>query len=774
MSFAFARIRSPWVLCLCLSLALVLLSVSFFAQQAHASQVTIAWNPDPGSVAGYDVYYGPLNGNYATYNVGDKTVATLQNLSSQAYYIAVAAYDSGGNLSPPSPPMYIYMLVASAGTGGTISPSGGFFQSQGANQTFTIAPTAGYQTTDVQVDGQSVGPVGSFTLTGIAAPHIITATFTAASSSYTIKASAGANGSISPSGAVKVAPGASKTFTITPASGYQTASVLVDGNSVGAVSIYTFSDVSANHTISATFSKPLSSYTITAAAGPNGSISPSGAVKVNYKASKTFAITPASGYQTASVLVDGSPAGAVSSYTFSSVAANHTISATFSATQTTYTITATAGANGSIAPSGAVPVTSGASKTFAITPASGYQVADVQVDGSSVGALTSLTLSNVSANHTISASFSSGGFTITPTAGANGTISPAAPINVAAGSSQTFIITPSAGYKTTDVQVDGSSIGALASYTFSNVTATHTISASFGTGNQPPVADAGPDQAVSATSATVTLNGVNSCDAGGPGITSYLWTQIGGTKVSLSNRKAAQTSFKVPHSTALWGYSSPIGALTFQLTVTNASGLKSTDTCIVNVVSTKAPPIANAGSDQTVNEGVKVQLNGSQSTDPGNGGLKYSWQQIDGPKNVKLSNSKVSQPYFTAPSVAGSLSFRLTVTNGSGLKSSDICYVNVTSASVAPAAVAGPTQTAPAGSVVTLDGTSSEDSSGGIASYLWRQQRGAPAVLSDPTSASPYFTSTDAGPLGNSLTFRLTVKDSFGLRSRAAQVVNVQ
>ncbi len=72
---------------------------------------------------------------------------------------------------------------------------------------------------------------------------------------YTITASAGANGSISPSGAVVLSPGANQTFTITPSSSpcYNIEDVLVDGVSVGAVSSYTFNNVSANHTISASF-----------------------------------------------------------------------------------------------------------------------------------------------------------------------------------------------------------------------------------------------------------------------------------------------------------------------------------------------------------------------------------------------------------------------------------------------------------------------------------------------------------------------------------------
>ena len=72
----------------------------------------------------------------------------------------------------------------------------------------------------------------------------------------------------------------------------------------------------------------------------------------------------------------------------------------------TYTITATAGANGSISPAGTNTVNHGASPTFTITPAAGYRVAAVTVDGTSVGTVTSYTFSNVTASHSITASFS--------------------------------------------------------------------------------------------------------------------------------------------------------------------------------------------------------------------------------------------------------------------------------------------------------------------------------------------------------------------------------
>ena len=75
----------------------------------------------------------------------------------------------------------------------------------------------------------------------------------AAATYYTITATAGTGGSISPTGSVSVREDLDKTFTITPDKGYVIANVIVDGKSVGAVKSYTFEDVSKKHTIKATF-----------------------------------------------------------------------------------------------------------------------------------------------------------------------------------------------------------------------------------------------------------------------------------------------------------------------------------------------------------------------------------------------------------------------------------------------------------------------------------------------------------------------------------------
>jgi hypothetical protein len=116
-------------------------------------------------------------------------------------------------------------------------------------------------------------------------------------------------------------------FSITPNAGCYVDSVIVDGARVATDTQYTFSNIQANHTIRAVFGANV--YTITASAGANGSISPSGTVTVTGGSSKHFNIVPNSGYNVDSVLVDGALAASDTQYTFTGIAASHTIRVTF-------------------------------------------------------------------------------------------------------------------------------------------------------------------------------------------------------------------------------------------------------------------------------------------------------------------------------------------------------------------------------------------------------------------------------------------------------------
>jgi len=101
------------------------------------------------------------------------------------------------------------------------------------------------------VDGVSQGAVAGYTFSNVTANHSIAASFV--KRTYTITASAGPGGVISPSGSVSVDYGDSVTFSFTPVAGCLVAGVKVDGAAVAVASSYTFLGVSANHTISVTF-----------------------------------------------------------------------------------------------------------------------------------------------------------------------------------------------------------------------------------------------------------------------------------------------------------------------------------------------------------------------------------------------------------------------------------------------------------------------------------------------------------------------------------------
>jgi hypothetical protein len=264
-----------------------------------------------------------------------------------------------------------------------------------------------------------------------------------ASTLRTITATAGADGSINPSGTIYLPQLATQEFTIQANSGYRVSNVTVDGVSQGAIVEYMLPSDFSNHTISATFvlqgagstsggtgttggstggttgggsvgtggntntNTVTGTYTITLSAGSGGLISPSGSQSVDPGTTMPVRIVPDSGNVVSSVLVDGNYVATTSSYSFSRIYADHSISVTFAPAPVVpkiYTITASAGAGGTIVSAGTWNLPAGSYQTFTITPNSDY-TADVMVDGSDKGAISTYTFSNVTANHTISATF---------------------------------------------------------------------------------------------------------------------------------------------------------------------------------------------------------------------------------------------------------------------------------------------------------------------------------------------------------------------------------
>ena len=293
---------------------------------------------------------------------------------------------------------------------------------------------------------------------------------------YTVTPSSDFNGSIYPSSPQTVAENGSKSFTLTPNSGYVID--VVEGNCAGSLagSVYTVTSVTDNCTVDAKFKvEPVVVHVVTPAAGSGGSIAPSSPTSVANLNRINFTVKPNGGYKIASV--GGTCGGSLSgnTYTTNAVTAACTVEASF--TQITYDVTPSAGANGSISPATAQTIAQGATTTFTVTPDEGYTAA---VAGSCGGSLSgnTYTTNAVTAACTVEASFTQITYDVTPSAGANGSISPATAQTIAQGATTTFTVTPDEGYT---AAVAGSCGGSLSgnTYTTNAVTAACTVEASF-------------------------------------------------------------------------------------------------------------------------------------------------------------------------------------------------------------------------------------------------------------------------------------------------------
>ncbi|MCY4491385.1 MAG: PKD domain-containing protein, partial [Thaumarchaeota archaeon] len=270
------------------------------------------------------------------------------------------------------------------------------------------------------------------------------------------------------------------------------------------------------------------------------------------------------------------------------------------------------------------------------------------------------------------------------------------------------------------------------------ITATDTVTVLVSNG---PTADAGTDQTVTVGD-TVTIRGTAVTPNNNP--LTYAWAHVSGPTVTPSNSAALQTTFTAP--------SSP-GTIVLRFTVTDST-LSATDSDTVSiVVIPQQPPTANAGTNQTVTAGETVTLNGS-GNDPNGDTLSYSWAKPVG-SSVILSDNMSQNPTFTAPSSPGTITFTLTVSDGT---LSDTDTVTITVTNHPPTANAGRDGTFAPESTVTLNGSGNDpDGNNADLTYMWRQTLGTPTVSIDtPTSAQTTFTAP-ADP--TELVFTLTVSD---------------
>lgn len=194
----------------------------------------------------------------------------------------------------------------------------------------------------------------------------------------------------------------------------------------------------------------------------------------------------------------------------------------------------------------------------------------------------------------------------------------------------------------------------------------------------PPVADANPGPAVTFITkperANVTLDGSESDDPDGlPDPLGYGWTQTTGQPVTI-------TSGAEPW---LANFTTPVvdGQEDFTFALNVSDGLDwNVDLVVFRVHHVNAPPVADAGEDQTVAEGDEVTLDGSFSFDPDLDPLEFLWEQVSGP-TVLIEGADTDSPTFTAPDPGagdGDAVFRLNVTDGApGSDDEDLVTVRI-------------------------------------------------------------------------------------------------
>ena len=463
-----------------------------------------------------------LTGSYRYYRM----YGTARNLT-YGYSIWETRFYKGGG----TPTTYALVTSANPAAGGTVSGAGTY--NAGTNVSVTATPATGYTFTGWS--GDASGSANPTTVT-MSAGRSVTANF--ALQTFTVTPSAGANGSISPATAQTVTYGGSVTFTFTPAAGYVLDAVKVDGAAVTPTgSTYTIAGVTAAHTISVTFKQgggTLVPQTVSA------STASSGTPIFAYDGNTGTRWESTQGVDPQWIVYDLGSAKAISVMVFdweTASAKNYTLEGSNDATFATKTTLATetnmtssqhridslTGLTGSYRyyrmygtarstgwgysiwetrfyTSGgttnyslSTSTTGSGSGTISLSPAGGSYAAGTLVTltaapaasstfgawGGDLSGSTNPTTIVMNGSHSVSASFAIRTYTMTASAGANGSISPASQ-TVNYGTSVTYTITPSSGYVIDQVTVDAAPVAnPTSTYTFSNITANHTISATF-------------------------------------------------------------------------------------------------------------------------------------------------------------------------------------------------------------------------------------------------------------------------------------------------------
>ncbi len=272
----------------------------------------------------------------------------------------------------------------------------------------------------------------------------------------------------------------------------------------------------------------------------------------------------------------------------------------------------------------------------------------------------------------------------------------------------------------------------------------------------PPVANAGTDKLITLPINTVVLNGSGS-DSDGQ-VVSYSWNQLSGPTTATTSQL---------NQSALTVSNCAEGTYTFSLTVTDNNNMTAVDnTSIIIENNINQPPTVNAGSDKWLTLPVTTTTLNATASDVDGSIVSYQWIKTWGPA-ATLTNVNTSSLSIVGSTV-GTYTFKVTVTDDKGLKSSDV--VNVTIKKALPVANAGADQQiiSPV-SQTTLIGIGT-DADGTIINYAWTQSSGPAAVINN--SGLPTIQVSQLTTAGQYV-FLLTVTDNDNQKATDYVTINV-
>ncbi|MBX2807567.1 MAG: fibro-slime domain-containing protein [Cellvibrionaceae bacterium] len=253
--------------------------------------------------------------------------------------------------------------------------------------------------------------------------------------------------------------------------------------------------------------------------------------------------------------------------------------------------------------------------------------------------------------------------------------------------------------------------------------------------NQPPVADAGDDQAVY-VGADVRLDAAASSDPDGDSLT-YQWTlaeKPEGSVAIVHDANSVSPTIVVDQQ----------GVYRLSLIVNDGQVDSAPDTLVINATAEviNTAPTADAGTDRHVLLGSRVPLDGTASRDDENDALRYQWAVIS-PTGIDqglfLEDATAASPTFVALA-EGVYIVQLLVNDGELNSAPDTVAVTVSLPNRAPVADAGVDQVLSIGQTVTLDGSGSSDADGDPLTYQWTVISPEGASVSDPYAVMPRLT----------------------------------